>query len=499
MNSGDSPLRDIDHIVVLMLENRSFDNLLGRLYTGDEAEEKGFDAMPLDSSNEISGDPNSPYTVWTNDNSILDESTMTIPSPDPGELFSEMNQQIFGETFGKQPEFVPEPPSGPPPNPPNMSGFARNYASKAVGGNPRDIMHYFSPKQVPVTHFLAKQYAVSDTYFASAPLQTWPNRMFAHCATSGGMLNNTQFVKVWLEEEFQGIKSIYDQIDALADAETRIPPTRVRWKVYYQDFPVSALVKHVRDNWKIGNQDSKVAHFSQFDLPWTSTGTSFFDDLENGTLPAYSFIEPRYGLLQNIPLKNIIPPNDSHPPFNVALGELLLFEVWTALIAHKNWDRTLFIVTYDEHGGCYDHVPPTHTAPSPKGRADDYPFVRYGVRIPNLFISPRVLPGGVLKPSPGGAIQYPFDHTSIIKTVRDCFFLGDARNEHLTPRDQAAPSFGDVLNAPVSALNHVSAEACPQPQVDMEVARAAFAEHGPSELVRDIGLLMEAADIALPE
>ena len=102
MNNGDNPLHDIDHIVVLMLENRSFDNLLGRLYTGEEAKEKGFDAMPLDSKNAIPGEKQSPFKVWTNQNSILDEETMAIPTPDPGELFSEMNQQIFGEVFGKQ-------------------------------------------------------------------------------------------------------------------------------------------------------------------------------------------------------------------------------------------------------------------------------------------------------------------------------------------------------------------------------------------------------------
>jgi phospholipase C len=498
MSNDESPLHDIDHIVVLMLENRSFDNLLGRLYTGVTAKEKGFDPMPLEASNEIPSDKYSPYTVWTNDNSMLDEATMTIPTPDPGELFSQMNQQIFGEEFGKQDTYVPEPPSSPPPNPPNMSGFAANY--KAAGGDPHDIMHYFSPTQVPVTHFLATQYAVSDTYYASAPLQTWPNRMFAHCATSGGMLNNTQFLPVLFEEEFFGIKSIYDQIDALDCSQTRIPPTTPRWKVYYQDFPVSALVKHVRDNWKIGDMDSKVAHFSPLDLPWTTTGTSFFDDLKNDTLPAYSFIEPRYGLLQNIHEKNIIPPNDNHPPFNVALGELLLFEIWAALIAYKNWDRTLFIVTYDEHGGCYDHVPPTYTAPSPNGRCDDYPFIRYGVRVPNLFISPWILPGGVLKPKPdaSGDIQYPFDHTSIIKTVRDCFFLGDARNQHLNPRDAAAPSFGHVLNAPVSALNHVSVDACPAPEVDMDAARAAFEKSGPADLVSDIEAMMDKLGIAVP-
>ena len=121
-------------------------------------------------------------------------------------------------------------------------------------------MHYFSPKQVPVTHFLAKQYAVSDTYFAAAPLQTWPNRMFAHCATSGGMLNNTQFLPVLFKEALLGIKSIFDQLDAVDASKTRIPATTPRWKVYYQDFPLSILVKHVRDNWKIGNKDSKVAH-----------------------------------------------------------------------------------------------------------------------------------------------------------------------------------------------------------------------------------------------
>ena len=494
MNNGDSPLQEIDHIVVLMLENRSFDNLLGRLYTGKTATKKGFDPMPLDSSNEVQGEK---ITVWTNDDSILDSKTMTIPKPDPGELFSDMNQQIFGKMFGKQHDKIfPNPPSSPPPNPPNMTGFAANYQAK---GDPRDIMHYFSPNQVPVTHFLATHHAVSDTYYASAPLQTFPNRMFAHCATSGGMLNNPQIVSVLLKEWFVGIKSIFDQMDALEASQTRIPAGRTRWKVYYQDFPVSALVKHVRDNWKIGHADSQVAHFSPLDFPWTTTGTSFFEDLERGTLPAYSFIEPRYGVLQNLHLKNIIPPNDSHPPFNVALGELLLFEVWAALLAYENWDRTLFILTFDEHGGCYDHVPPAYTALAPDGRGNDYPFVRYGVRVPNVFISPRICPGGVLKPDESnGPFQYPFDHTSIIKTVRECFFLGDARAEYLTPRDKAAPGFGQVLNAPDSELNHLTASACLKPDVDMEAAREAFEEHGPSDLAKDLETLLDKLDITIP-
>jgi phospholipase C len=201
-------------------------------------------------------------------------------------------------------------------------------------------------------------------------------------------------------------------------------------------------------------------------LWWHVGGFHLFDrflaDAAGGNLPAYSFIEPRYFA---DPLTGTMP-NDQHPPHNVGYGDGLIASVYNAVRNGPAWENTLLIVTYDEHGGCYDHVFPGPAA-SPGGPfPDGYQFDSYGVRVPAVIISPYIAPGSIIRPEG----TTPFDHTTIFKTLQDIFGLNPAP---LTPRTAAAPSlmayFSDSPTNPGPASINVVP---PVPEVG-ELAKAA--------------------------
>jgi phospholipase C len=300
---------DIQHVVVLMLENRSFDCMLGRLYPFDP----DYAGLTLNESNTYSA---TTFGVWND--SGMTSTTACIPEPDPGELFTDMNLQLFGA-------------QGRAADPPKMCGFVQNYAaqpSKDGVHDPRAIMHYFTPEQVPVISSLARSFGVCDRWFASAPCQTWPNRFFAHTGTSLGHVDNNTFPIPF------GAHSIF----------RRLEDANKSWRVYFHDMPQSLLLK---DIWLYA-----LFHYRFFH--------QFLADAHSGSLPNYSFIEPRY--FTDL-FKNLIP-NDEHPPHNVVYGEQLIAAVYNALRSSPCWKRTLLIITYDEHGGCFDHVPPPAATPA---------------------------------------------------------------------------------------------------------------------------------------
>ena len=148
-----------------------------------------------------------------------------------------------------------------------------------------------------------------------------------------------------------------------------------------------------------------------------------------GTLSAYTFPEPNWDSTGN----------SQHPNYDVALGEQFIHDVYEALRAGPGWPGTLLVITYDEHGGCYDHVPPPWGAVPPDNDAGEFGFGfdRFGVRVPAVLVSPLIAPGTVYRVPAGGT---PLDHTSILRTVEQRWNLPT-----LTARDAAAPAFGDVL------------------------------------------------------
>jgi phospholipase C len=242
---------------------------------------------------------------------------------------------------------------------------------------------------------LAKGFAVCDQWFSSAPTQTIPNRAFAAAGTSQGHLDN--HVKVFTCPSIFG----------------RLSEKKQDWAIYgYNRDPLTRLDYS-------DTQQADESHFGHF--------RDFKARALASKLPAYTFLEPSFGS----------GGNSQHPNYDVSAGEQLLHDVYYALRNGPGWNNTLLIITYDEHGGNYDHVPPPWGATPPDNTVGEwgFDFTRFGVRVPALLISPRITAGTVFRAKRG-----VIDHTSVLKTIEELWGL-----DPLTERDKAAPDLGDVL------------------------------------------------------
>ena len=382
----------INHIVQLMLENRSFDQMLGFLYDGNRtATGQAYDGLTGTESN--LDDTGRTFTVYKIDASLPHPYFM--PGADPGEGFQNTNFQLFG---------TDDPAANASPA---NSGFvlnfkasiasdqARGYTDSLPDTVPSDIMAMYTPEMLPILSGLAKGFAVCDRWFASAPTETIPNRAFAAAATSQGHLDNN--VKTFTCPSIFGRLSS-ENLDWAIFGYNRDPLTRL-------DFP--------------DTQNAAECHFGHF--------RDFQALAAAGTLPAYTFLEPDFSA----------GGNSQHPNYDVALGEQLIHDVYYALRNGPGWNSTLLIITYDEHGGNYDHVAPPSGAATPDASVGefDFDFTRFGVRVPAVLVSPLIAAGTVFRAQTG-----TIDHTSVLKTIEERWGLAP-----LTARDAAAPSLGDVL------------------------------------------------------
>lgn len=422
---GTNPLSKIKHVVVVMLENRSFDNLLGWLYDG-ETPPRGqqFEGLtrgmwnPLDNI-DADGIPFVEKVYVRKNGEPLPYGrgahkpvapNFRLPTPDPGEGYRTTNHQLFGSY---------EVATLYPPEPTNM-GFVNDYRDANLfntytygepPSDPREIMICYTPAQVPVLSTLAKQFAVCDHWYGSIPSQTLPNRHFAHAATSLGLVNNTPKAECEAGTIFNVMQ---DAIDA--------GRSDLSWRVYCGTgkqglFSLTRLVM-------------TQLHDPRFDANFHLIA-DFYRDAEKGTLPSYAFLEPQF---------HAPGANDQHPPLDIRPGDQFIADIYRALLKSPQWQETLLVITYDEHGGCYDHVaPPRATPPDKKRPPGQYGFLfnRFGVRVPAVIVSPWIEAGTICRP----AGPVPFDHTSVIATVRRCFGL----NEPLTERDRVAPDLGCCL------------------------------------------------------
>src|SRR5580692_2041128 len=302
-----NPLLSINNIVVLMLENRSFDHMLGFLYAADgNVSPTGapFDGLTGNESNPDS----SGNSVPVKQIKASDENAYYMPGADPGEGYSATTSQLFGTTTA--------------PSPANATnqGFVTDYSytlgweakekwSILPGTTANDIMNVFTPAMLPVLSGLASGFAVCDQWFGSVPTETLPNRAFALAATSQGHMNDktTSFT----------CPSIFSQLSA----------NNIDWAVYGYDAPPLTQ----QDFTDITNADE--SHFGLF--------TDFQAAAAAGTLKPFTFLEPSWSA----------SGNSQHPNYNVALGEQLIHDVYYALRNGPNWNSTLLIITYDEHGG----------------------------------------------------------------------------------------------------------------------------------------------------
>jgi phospholipase C len=387
-------LSSIKYIVQLMLENRSFDQMLGFLY--ESSGNKSASGEPFEG---LTGNESNPdeagrqIKVFKIDHTA--KHPYLMPGADPGEGFHNTNYQLFSTdipapgTVPKNQGFVINFKAS------IASDLAKHYKDTLPGTDASEIMGMYSPEMLPVMSALAKGFAVCDHWFSSAPTQTIPNRAFAAAATSQGHLDNQ--VKVFTCPSIFGLLS-KKNIDWAIYGYNRDPLTRLD----YTDIQTAA--------------ESHFGHFRDFQARAAA-----------GKLPPYTFLEPSWGAAGN----------SQHPNYDVAVGEQLLHDVYYALRNGPGWNDTLLAITYDEHGGNYDHVAPPWGAVPPDNSVGEwgFDFNRFGVRIPALLISPRIAPGRVFRTKNG-----TIDHTSLLKTVEQRWGLGP-----LTARDKAAPDLGDVL------------------------------------------------------
>jgi phospholipase C len=389
-------LGQIDHVVVLMLENRSLDHMLGWLYTdAGNVSPAGhpFEGLTGNESNpDQSGNPVKVFKITPQT-----PNAYLMPGADPGEGYKATDQQLFGTATPSSAASA------------TNQGFVTDFAytlswqSKesgwtiVPGTTAGDIMGCFTPEALPVLSGLAKGFAVCDHWYGSVPTETLPNRAFVNAGTSQGHMDDKTHTftspTIFGELTKQGLT----------------------WCIYGYDAPPLT---------KANFPDTQSAPKSNFGL-----FTDFQQAAAGGNLAGYVFLEPSWGSTGN----------SQHPNYNVALGEQLIHDVYTALRNGPAWDKTLLIITYDEHGGCFDHVAPPTNATPPDNSAGEFgfDFRRFGPRVPTVLVSPLIAAGTVFR-VPGQST--PLDHTSILKTIETRFGLAP-----LTARDAAAPDVGDVL------------------------------------------------------
>jgi phospholipase C len=236
-----------------------------------------------------------------------------------------------------------------------MDGFAIQ-AETVVAGLSTRVMSAFRPEVIPVHTALAMNFAVFDRWYSSVPTSTQPNRLFVHSATSHGLMSNLQTVLA------MGLPQ-QTIMDDIADAG-------LSFGVYYQNVPTTLFFSNMRKLKYVNNFMDYDAHFHL--------------DAAMGNLPNYVVVEQRYYDLESG------PANDDHPSHDIAQGQALIKDVYETLRASPQWNELLLLITYDEHGGFYDHVPTPQTGiPAP----ENFNFDRLGVRVPTIAVSPWINQG----------------------------------------------------------------------------------------------------------
>ena len=375
-------LDKLQHIVVLMMENRSFDHMLGSL----TAVNPKIDGVTPDLSNpDANGNPVKAQP--------LAEFQAQL-QPDPDHHFPAVDLQIFGGDTS-------------PTRVANMQGFVKSYFNQQRDlKHSQKIMYYFAQKDLPVLTTLALEFAVFNRWFASIPGPTICNRAFAHYGTSFGRVDMNL---LYINEPF---KSIYNRLIDATPKHTS--------KLYYYDTASSTM---------------EITNLLQHQPELFGTYPQFLDDCAKGNLPDYAFVEPNYSDHETDSGEETA--NDQHPDHNVQHGEIFIASIYQAIKNSPLWPNTALLIVYDEHGGIYDHVAPPAcpkdqftASANDTGTGMPFAFDRLGVRVPAILVSPWIQKGTI--------VDRVFDHASIPATVTK-FFLGDYSPR--SPRETSADVF----------------------------------------------------------
>lgn len=351
------PSSPIKHIVVLMMENRSFDHLIGLMKAENPA---------------IRGISPGEYSNLTTAGAVVPVSNGATYqgqlTTDPGHEFVDVHMQMYGKPAAEhQPGDVPD-----------MSGFVENYEQLSGAGRGAAVMKCFEPAQLPALTTLARSYAVLDAWFSSVPGPTLPNRAFAHFGTSFGRLDMSP-------DYFRAGQSIYQ----------RLRQSGKSGKIYYYD-PTSSTLGLT---FLLSDQSSYFGLIGDFKR-----------DCKKNRLPDYAFVEPNYSDHGGM------NASDQHPDHSVIAGDNFIREIYEAIRSNDDvWQSTLLLIVWDEHGGLYDHeIPPAvghpdgFTSVTPR-----FDFDRLGVRVPAVAVSPYIEPNTV--------DHTTYEHASIPATVTEQF------------------------------------------------------------------------------
>lgn len=470
--TGDfNPLDTFDNVVVLMLENRSFDNLLGHLYTEKELKklDKPFEGLegkdikmpvPLRAVDRDKHAFVKPHTV----------KDYHQPYPDPGEVYQHVNTQIY-DHIDPMNFFIKACAMHPPYNipedavTPNMKGFVNDYINTLQAIDCKEckhsfwcwlfgkckqckacesykkptieqynkIMQVYTPDWVPILSKLAKEFAVFDHWYCSVPSQTWCNRAFWHSGASGGFVQNpTDGCSVW--DDISVMKKWAEHVWPQPNLFQRLGEKNIKHHVYTQE--LISLTSMVT-----GFGEGEDAVIMDREL------NTFRKHIRDKKLRPYSFIEPKF-----LGQHNDMHPSSAKPGFDdgptkvgtVLLGEHLVWDVYNTIFTSEFYrENTLLIITFDEHGGCFDHVaPPPHLPVSDKNKVwpphpgvtgeKGFKFDRLGIRVPMIMVSAHIAQNTI--------VNERFDHSSFIKTMSEKW-----KFNHLTNRDKHANSFKDIF------------------------------------------------------
>lgn len=341
-------LGNIEHIVVLMMENRSFDHFLGSL-----ARDAAYPARAVVDG--LKGTESNPSSDGTTEVALFKLTNFTPVDP-PHDWDSEHTQFNGGKN----------------------DGFVRSHA----GEFEHEVMGYHDRSQLPLYYWFADNFTVCDRWFASLMGPTWPNRFYLHAATSAGIKDNSPILNDVPD-------TIWDRLDDKGISAKNFAAGTVTF--FVGGFPTKAI-------------NGPSASINEF-----------FEAAISGELPAFSLIDPDF------------EASDDHPAHNIQRGQAFVASIYRALAASPAWKKTLFIITYDENGGFFDHVPPPTTVDI------NLDFAQLGFRVPAFVIGPTVKKAYVSK------VQY--DHSSVAKTLQTRFGI-----DSLSKRMDAAHDVADCID-----------------------------------------------------
>jgi phospholipase C len=422
--AANSRLPPIQCVVVLMQENRSFDHLFGTWPGASGLKQGPFSNRP---------NPAAPAAAGNKAIAAGQPALFSVAQGQgPGHSLDDTNVQLFNEKIV---------PAGAAPLPPNNRGFVENYQNElaadgfsGAGVDLTPVMQTFTVGQLPGLTSLAQNFVLCDQWYAEVPGPTMPNRLYVHAATSAGWARNDWSLAL------DGV-TIYEQLQ----------DNNRSWSVYFSD--QNEVAQYSRIN-------TQRANFKLYE-------SGFAADAAAGKLANYNFIIPRFaGSATDGPVTSM------HAPQDVRAGDQLVSDVYAALRAGPQWPGMLYVVTFDEHGGYFDHANPAATvnpdginSPAPGDTASFAPqfaFDRLGLRVPTILASPYLAKGAVC--------STPLQHTSILATVRKLFGI----QAPLTRRDAAAASFEELFMAkPRTDAPATLVPPSAKPQLGVDATRAA--------------------------